>query len=471
MIQIIGGGLAGSEAAWQAASCGVDVTLCEMRPSRPTTVHHTDHLAELVCSNSFRGAQLENAVGLLKEEMRRLGSLVMRVADATRVPAGNALAVDRERFAKGVTAALESHPRVTIRREEVCRIPDVRSPVIVATGPLTPDALSGEIERLVGSEHLYFYDAISPIVSAESIDRSKIFAGSRYGRDTPVSQILSSSLDTSPVSADPGDGDYLNCPLDESQYIALHRAILDAERATAHDFDDTEFFEGCLPIEVMAHRGLDTLRFGPMKPVGLRSPTTGRRPHAVVQLRQDDLAAEHYSLVGCQTQLKWGEQQRVFRLIPGLGDAEFIRYGMIHRNTYINAPNVLLPTWQTRRRPELLFAGQISGVEGYVESAASGLLAGLAATGLERRLEFSPPPRTTALGAISYYVSNANPVSYQPTNVAFGLLPPLDRPPRQKRARRQAMAQRALTDLDVWQAASPVAITVQAREETAPVVS
>jgi methylenetetrahydrofolate--tRNA-(uracil-5-)-methyltransferase len=469
MIQIIGGGLAGSEAAWQAASRGVDVTLCEMRPSRPTSVHHTDHLAELVCSNSFRGAQLENAVGLLKEEMRRLGSLVIRVADATRVPAGNALAVDREQFAKGVTTALESHPRVTIRREEVSRIPDVRSPVIVATGPLTSDTLSGDIERLVGSEHLFFYDAISPIVSAESIDRSKIFAGSRYGRDTPVSQIP--SPDAKPVAADSGDGDYLNCPLDEGQYIALHRAISDAERATVHDFDDTKFFEGCLPIEVMAHRGLDTLRFGPMKPVGLTSPTTGRRPHAVVQLRQDDLAAEHYSLVGCQTQLKWGEQQRVFRIIPGLEDAEFVRYGMIHRNTYINAPSVLLPTWQTRRRPELLFAGQISGVEGYVESAASGLLAGLAATAVERQLEFTPPPRTTALGAISYYVSNANPVNYQPTNVAFGLLPPLDRPPRQKRARRQAMAQRALTDLDAWQAASPVATMVQAREETAPVVS
>ena len=469
MIQIIGGGLAGSEAAWQAASCGTEVTLYEMRPSRPTRVHHTDHLAELVCSNSFRGAQLENAVGLLKEEMRRSDSLIIRVADATRVPAGGALAVDRERFARGVTEALESHPLVTIRREEVLRIPDTRSPVIVATGPLTSDTLSGEIARLVGSKHLFFYDAISPIVLAESIDRSKIFAGSRYGRDTPVDP--TSSEDSPSDGDETAGGDYLNCPLDEGQYVALHRAILDAERATVHDFDDTKFFEGCLPIEVMAHRGLDTLRFGPMKPVGLRNPSTGRQPHAVVQLRQDDLAAEHYSLVGFQTQLKWGEQKRVFSLIPGLEEAEFIRYGMIHRNTFINAPTVLLPTWQTRRRPELLFAGQISGVEGYVESAASGLLAGLAAAALERRLEFTPPPRTTALGAISYYVSNANPVNYQPTNVTFGLLPPFDNAPRQKRARRQAMAQRALTDLEDWQAASPVVTTVQASARTASNVS
>ena len=387
MIRIIGGGLAGTEAAWQAASLGVPVAVSEMRPTRTTPVHQTDRLAELVCSNSFRGAQLENAVGLLKEEMRRLGSLVMRVADATRVPAGGALAVDRERFAEGVTRTLEAHPLIDIRREEVISIPesDVASPVIVATGPLTSENLSREIVKLVGSEHLFFYDAISPIVLAESIDRAKVFTGSRYGRDTPLGHTASATADARPPSgASSEGGDYLNCPLDESQYVALHQAIVGAERAAVHDFDDTKFFEGCLPIEVMADRGLDTLRFGPMKPVGLEDPVTGRRPHAVVQLRQDDLAAEHYSLVGFQTQMKWGEQERVLRLIPGLEHAEFARLGMIHRNTYINAPSVLGPTFQMRNRPGLFFAGQISGVEGYVESAASGLLAGLAAVALQR---------------------------------------------------------------------------------------
>ena len=322
MIRIIGGGLAGSEAAWQAASLGVPVTLSEMRPTRATAVHQTDRLAELVCSNSFRGAQLENAVGLLKEEMRRLDSLVMRVADATRVPAGGALAVDRERFAEGVTDALEAHPLVDIRREEVVAIPesDGRSPVIVATGPLTSESLSREIVRLVGSQHLFFYDAISPIVLAESIDRTKVFAGSRYGRDTPVGKPPLPTTDAKPpVCVSSEGGDYLNCPLDEREYVTLHQAIVGAERAAVHDLDDTKFFEGCLPIEVMADRGLDTLRFGPMKPVGLRDPATGRRPHAVVQLRQDDVAAEHYSLVGFQTQLKWGEQRRVYSVsFPGL---------------------------------------------------------------------------------------------------------------------------------------------------------
>ena len=359
MIRIIGGGLAGSEAAWQAASLGVPVTLFEMRPNRRTRVHQTDRLAELVCSNSFRGTKLENAVGLLKAELRALGSLVIRAADASRVPAGAALAVDRVRFANEITETLSSHPLVTIRREEVLAIPDdvePDSPVIIATGPLTSEALSGELARLVGQQHLYFYDAISPIVLAESIDRSRVFAKSRYGRDTP---------DTHRPSSPPGrrtesTGDYLNCPLGAEEYLTLHRAILDAERAELHDFDDSKFFEGCLPIEVMAQRGVDTLRFGPMKPVGLEDPATGRCPYAVVQLRQDDLAAEHYSLVGFQTQMKWGEQKRVLRLIPGLESAEFVRYGMIHRNTFINAPSILDPTWQSRRHPGLFFAGQLS---------------------------------------------------------------------------------------------------------------
>ena len=471
MIRIVGGGLAGSEAAWQAASLGVPVTLYEMRPTRPTPVHRTDHLAELVCSNSFRGAQLENAVGLLKEEMRRLGSLVIRVADDTRVPAGGALAVDRERFAKGVTAALEAHPLVKICREEVVTLPDDDAgPVIVATGPLTSEALSREIVAIVGTEHLFFYDAISPIVLADSIDRTRVFSASRYGRDTPTEHAQSSTTDAV-VGETRHGGDYLNCPLDLVEYATLHRAILAAERATVHEFDDTKFFEGCLPIEVMAQRGLDTLRFGPMKPVGLQDPKTGRRPHAVVQLRQDDLAAEHYSLVGFQTQMKWGEQARVLRLIPGLEHAEFARFGMIHRNTYINAPSVLGPTWEMRSRPGTFFAGQISGVEGYVESAASGLVAGLAAVASQNGLRFQPPPRTTALGAIAFYVSNANPINYQPTNVAFGLLPSLDRPPRQKRARRQAMAERALHDLAQWQEDLPSRTTVTLSEGTTPIVS
>ena len=451
MIRIIGGGLAGTEAAWQAASLGVPVTLYEMRPSRRTRVHQTDRLAELVCSNSLRGTKLENAVGLLKAEMRALGSLVIRAADATRVPAGAALAVDRVRFADEITEALSSHPLVTIHRSEVLRIPDdiePGSPVIVATGPLTSEALSGDIARLVGQQHLYFYDAISPIVLAESIDRARVFAGSRYGRDTPGTD-RPSAPPNGPVES---TGDYLNCPLDEDGYLTLHRAILDAERAELHEFDDSKFFEGCLPIEVMAQRGVDTLRFGPMKPVGLEDPATGRRPHAVVQLRQDDLAAEHYSLVGFQTQMKWGEQKRVLRLIPGLESAEFVRYGMIHRNTYINAPSILDPTWQSRRHNGLFFAGQLSGVEGYVESAASGLIAGLAAAALAAGQRFDVPPRTTALGAIAHYVSHANPANYQPTNVAFGLLTPLERAPRQKRARRQAMAQRALDALEAWYA-------------------
>lgn len=447
MIRVIGGGLAGCEAAWQAASLGVPVTVSEMRPVRRTPVHQTDRLAELVCSNSFRGAALENAVGLLKEEMRSLGSLVMRIADSAQVPAGGALAVDRARFAQGMTDALQEHPLITVRREEVPRIPESgpESPVILATGPLTSETLSADIVERVGAEQLYFYDAISPIVEAESIDRSIAFSASRYGRDT-----VPTGASPRPSPSSDGAGDYLNCPLDAAQYAALHHAILTAERAEIHDFDQTKFFEGCLPVEVMAHRGVDTLRFGPMKPVGLRQPSTGQRPYAVVQLRQDDLAAAHYSLVGFQTQIKWGEQQRVLRMIPGLEQAEFVRFGMIHRNTYINGPRVLTASWQSRRDPSLFFAGQISGVEGYVESAASGLLAGLGAAAFIAGRAVSVPPRTTALGAIAHYVAHANPAHYQPTNVAFGLLPALDRPPRKKRERRQALARRALADLAEW---------------------
>ena len=447
MIHIIGGGLAGSEAAWQAAELGVDVTIHEMRPIRPTAVHKTGALAELVCSNSFRADKVDNAVGLIKEEMRRLGSIVMRAADQARVPAGAALAVDRHVFSQAVTDALQRHPRIQIAREEVNAVPGSEwSPVIIATGPLTADALSRSIQEMVGEEHLSFYDAISPIVLAESIDMSKVFRASRWGRNV--------------WSATPGEaleqseeGDYLNCPMTKEEYDAFYNAVITAESATVHDFDNARFFEGCLPIEVMAHRGEGTLRFGPMKPVGLKDPRTGRLPYAVVQLRQDTLAGDHYSLVGFQTQIKWGDQARVLRMIPGLEHAEFVRYGMVHRNTYICGPKVLLPTWQTRQRPDLLFAGQVSGVEGYVESAASGLIAGRNAAAIAKGEMPQAPPRTTAIGALAYYVSHADAKTYQPTNITHGIMPPLDNPPRDKMQKKMMIAERALADLDTWRGA------------------
>jgi methylenetetrahydrofolate--tRNA-(uracil-5-)-methyltransferase len=455
MIHIVGGGLAGCEAAWQAASRGVPVTIHEMRPVTPTPVHKTDRLAELVCSNSLRSDKPDNAVGVLKQEMRLLGSLVMRAADETRVPAGAALAVDRLRFSESVTRAIEQHRLIDVVREEVQTIPepaDDRSPVILATGPLTAAALSQAIAQLVGQSHLYFYDAVSPIVLAESIDHEKVFKASRWGRSLRGDNM---GEDGAP-GAGGEEGDYLNCPLDAGEYARFYDALIHAETAAVHDFDRERFFEGCLPIEVMARRGVETLRFGPMKPVGLVDPKTGRHPYAVVQLRQDTLAGDHYSLVGFQTQLKWGEQARVIRLIPGLERAEFVRFGMIHRNTYINAPTVLRETWQTRPDPRLFFAGQISGVEGYVESAASGLLAGLNAAAVARGEMPSAPPRTTAIGALSYYVSHADSLDYQPANITFGLMQPLDiggragRRKGDKLARKLAIAERAFADIRRW---------------------
>jgi methylenetetrahydrofolate--tRNA-(uracil-5-)-methyltransferase len=478
--------LAGSEAAWQAASRGVPVTLYEMRPVRPTAVHKTDRLAELVCSNSFRGDKLDNAVGLLKAEMRRLSSVVMRAADAARVPAGAALAVDREQFAAAVTQAIASHPLITVRREEITRIPSVDGPLIIATGPLTSASLSTHLAALVGATHLYFYDAISPIVLAESIDRTKVFRASRWGRRTgpdPVGPTAESARGVSPSTAtvaeigawppspacgvddgppspacgvDDGEGDYLNCPFTAQEYARFYEALIAAETAPLHEFDDPKFFEGCLPIEVMAARGVDTLRFGPMKPVGLQHPRTGQQAYAIVQLRQDNLAASHYSLVGFQTQMKWGEQARVLKLIPGLEHAEFVRFGMIHRNTYINGPDVLRDTWQMKRRDDLFFAGQISGVEGYVESAASGLIAGRNAAALAQGREPSAPPRTTAIGALGYYVAHAEPKHYQPSNITFGIMPPLTREPggpnvpRKKAERNERLSRRALQHLEEW---------------------
>ncbi len=446
MIHIIGGGLAGCEAAWQAASLGVRVVLHEMRPVRATAVHKTDQLAELVCSNSLRGDKLDNAVGLLKEEMRRLGSVVMRAADANRVPAGAALAVDRERFSRTITQGVESHPLIFVTREEVSRIPDDPSmyPLVIATGPLTSESLSADIARIVGGDHLYFYDAISPIVLAETIDMAKVFRASRWER------------------GETDEGDYLNCPLTKDEYERFHDAVVSAESATVHDFDKERFFEGCLPIEVMAHRGRDTLRFGPMKPVGLVDPRSGRIPYAAVQLRQDTLAGDHFSLVGFQTQLKWGEQARVLKLVPGLEHAEFVRFGMVHRNTYINGPTVLHETWQTKFRDDLFFAGQISGVEGYVESAASGLIAGRNAAALVRGEEPRVPPRTTAIGALAYYVSHADSRNYQPTNITFGIMesPPARDGRRLGRAdRKLATSQRALDDLDRWNSSAAFSTT------------
>jgi len=463
VVQIVGAGLAGSEAAWQIASRGVRVVLHEMRPVVPTAVHKTDGCAELVCSNSFRGDKLDNAVGLLKEEMRRLGSLIMRAAEIARVPAGAALAVDRERFSTEVTTALAVHPLITIVRGEVPAIPPPRAdggPVILATGPLTSETLSADLARMVGAEHLYFYDAISPIVLADSIDRSKVFRASRWNRSlrgpgsergSEPSSELSSELgheEGKICGVDDGEGDYLNCPFTRDEYDRFYDALVAAESATVHDFDNTKFFEGCLPIEVMAHRGRDTLRFGPMKPAGLDDPRTGRWAYAIVQLRQDTLAGDHFSLVGFQTQLKWSEQSRVLRLIPGLEQAEFARFGMVHRNTYVNGPTVLGPTWQVRARPDLFLAGQVSGVEGYVESAASGLLAGINAARLALGETPIVAPRTTAIGALAHYASHADPAHYDPTNITFGIMPALDRPPRAKADRKQAYSVRALADLE-----------------------
>ena len=450
MIHIIGGGLAGCEAAWQAAARGVPVTIHEMRPVRPTEVHKTDRLAELVCSNSFRGDKLDNAVGLLKEEMRRLESLVMHAAEIARVPAGAALAVDRELFARTVTQAIDEHPLITLSREEITAIPaaSTESPVIIATGPLTAPALSAAVVALVGNEHLYFYDAISPIVLAESIDMSKVFRASRWNRSSPQPNAQSPEPAGKTCGTDDGAGDYLNCPMTRDEYGAFYAALIGADSATVHDFDKEKFFEGCLPIEVMAHRGEDTLRFGPMKPVGLKDPRTGRQPYAAVQLRQDNLAGDHYSLVGFQTQIKWGDQARVLRMIPGLEQAEFVRFGMVHRNTYINGPIVLHETWQTRANPCLLFAGQISGVEGYVESAASGLIAGRNAAAIVLGETLRVPPRTTAIGALAFYVSHANPHDYQPTNITFGIMEPPPGNIRDKHQRKLAISERALADLD-----------------------
>jgi methylenetetrahydrofolate--tRNA-(uracil-5-)-methyltransferase len=435
---VVGGGLAGSEAAWQAAERGVRVTLYEMRPLKTTPAHVTDRLAELVCSNSLGSDLPDRAPGLLKAELRRLGSLIMEAAGVAAVPAGGALAVDRDLFAAAVTERIQAHPRITLQRKQVTRVPD--APTVIATGPLTSPALSDDVARLTGHEHLYFYDAMAPIVAADSIDMALAFRGSRYGRGESEA------------------GDYINCPLDELQYRAFVQALVSAEMAPLRQFEleDPHFFEGCLPVEEMARRGEQALAFGPLRPVGLVDPRTGQRPFAVVQLRQDDMAATLYNMVGFQTNLRWGEQERVFRMIPGLAQAEFVRLGQMHRNTFINAPALLKPTMQFRRREDLFFAGQITGVEGYVGSAATGWLAGFNAARLLRGREPVALPRETMLGALCRYVTHAAAEDFQPMKANFGLMPPLAPPVRRKRERYRAYAGRSLRALEEWMAAVDV---------------
>lgn len=436
-IQVIGAGLAGCEAAWQIARAGLPVILYEMRPLRSTQAHKTDRLAELVCSNSLKSEQQNSAPWLLKEELRRLGCLLLEVAQDARVPGGHALTVDRDIFAAGVSDAVEGNPLVELRRCEVQGIPE-NAITIVATGPLTSESLANDIGRITGSERLFFFDSISPIVDADTIDMSVVFRASRYGK----------SLDAT--------ADYLNCPFDKDQYERFVNELLQAQHVPAHIPEDrTPFFEACLPIEEIARRGRDTLRFGPMKPMGLTDPRTGRRPYAVVQLRQEDARAGSYNLVGFQNHLRFGEQTRIFRMIPGLENAEFLRFGQMHRNTYINAPALLSNTLQLRARPRLFFAGQISGVEGYVESIATGLIAGRHAASFATGGEIQPFPRETALGSLCAYVSGADPANYQPANITFDLLPALDEAARRrlrhdKVARHAEVCRRALDALAVY---------------------
>jgi methylenetetrahydrofolate--tRNA-(uracil-5-)-methyltransferase len=423
-VTVIGAGLAGSEAAWQIARQGVPVTLYEMRPVKSTPAHHTDKFAELVCSNSLRANALTNAVGVIKEEMRMLDSLVMACADRNAVPAGGALAVDRDGFAADVTSSLREHPLVEVRNEEVTKIPD--GIVVVATGPLTSPALSEELKALTGEEYLYFYDAAAPIVEKDSINMDKVFIASRY---------------------DKGEAAYINCPMTEEEFDVFYEALVTAEEVPLKTFEKEIYFEGCMPIEVMAKRGKQTVLFGPMKPVGLIDPRTGKPPFAVVQLRQDNAAGTLYNMVGFQTHLKWGEQKRVFSLIPGLEEAEFVRYGVMHRNTFINSPKLLRPTYQFVRRDSLLIAGQMTGVEGYVESAASGLIAGINAARLARGLRPVVFPRESALGSMAHYITEADPDNFQPMNANFGLFPPLERPIRGKKEKNERLAARALESI------------------------
>ncbi|MGH7273318.1 MAG: methylenetetrahydrofolate--tRNA-(uracil(54)-C(5))-methyltransferase (FADH(2)-oxidizing) TrmFO [Nitrospiria bacterium] len=425
---IIGGGLAGCEAAWQAAQRGTRVGLYEMRPHRPTAAHKTGHLAELVCSNSMGSVDILNASGLLKEEMRRMNSIILRIAEGCKVPAGSALAVDREEFARKVTKEIESHPGIDLHREELSEPPEGVTKII-STGPLTSDALANHLRRFTRAEHLYFYDAISPIVDGETINYEMVFRASRYNK---------------------GGSDYVNCPMNESEYDRFYEALLAAEKVPLRAFEKIPYFEGCTPIEVQAERGRQTLLFGAMKPVGLVDPRTGGRPFAVVQLRQEDLFGSCYNMVGFQTKLKWPEQKRVFRMIPGLEKAEFLRLGSVHRNTFINAPLLLKETLQSRQDQRLFFAGQIVGVEGYVEATAMGLLAGINAARLVQNRPLVVPPDTTAHGTLITYLTRSQPGHFQPMNINFGLFPSLNWSSPQRELRRRKIVERALSDLDRW---------------------
>jgi len=429
-VTVIGAGLAGSEAAWQIASRGVPVTLYEMRPKVKTPAHHTSYFAELVCSNSLRANGFTGAVGVLKEEMRRLDSLVIGKADASAVPAGGALAVDRDLFSGGITQALKEHPLVDVREEEVTEIPE-DGITVIATGPLTSPSLSAQIKGFMGEEYFYFYDAAAPIIEKDSIDMDKVYLASRY---------------------DKGEAAYLNCPMTEEEFDRFYEALISAETAELKEFEKEIYFEGCMPIEVMMRRGRQTALFGPMKPVGLPDPRTGKNPFAVVQLRQDNAAGTLYNLVGFQTHLKWGEQKRVFQLIPGLENVDIVRYGVMHRNTFINSPKLLEPTYQCKNRPNLFFAGQMTGVEGYVESAASGLIAGINAAHLALGQEPIVFPEETTLGGMARYITTADPDHFQPMNANFGLLPKLEQKIRNKKEKNEALAQRALDKLAAFTA-------------------
>ena len=424
-VKVVGAGLAGSEAAWQLAQRGVAVELYEMKPQKMTPAHHADTFAELVCSNSFRGDRLENAVGLLKEELRRLGSLILTCAEATRVEAGGCLAVDRQGFSRMVTEKIRSHPNITVVEEELTQVPE--GPVIIATGPLTSDALSEAIGAYFGEDYLHFYDAAAPLVTAESVDMTKAWWQSRYDRGTP---------------------DYVNCSMNKEEYEAFVRELVSAQEAEVHGFEDKNVFEGCMPVEVMARRGPDTLRFGPLKPVGLIDPATGKEPYAVVQLRQDNSAKSIYNLVGFQTHLKFPEQKRVFSMIPALRNAEFVRYGVMHRNTFLQSPKLLDRFYRDRRNPLVAFAGQMTGVEGYVESAASGFLAAVAMAAQVQGRPLPEFPKETAIGALSLYISDENITHFQPMNVNFSIISPLGQRIRKKAEKNLAIANRSLEIID-----------------------
>ena len=424
-VKVIGAGLAGSEAAWQLAQRGIQVELMEMKPHKMSPAHHSENFGELVCSNSLRGDRLENAVGLLKEELRRMDSLIIQCADATRVEAGGCLAVDRHGFSALITEKLKNHPNITVTAQEVTEVPE--GPVIIATGPLTSDALSEAIGKYFGQDYLHFFDAAAPLVTAESIDMNEAWRQSRYDRGTP---------------------DYINCAMDKEQYEAFITELISAEEAPVHGFEDKNVFEGCMPVEVMARRGFETLRYGPLKPVGLTDPKTGREPYAVVQLRQDNAAKSVFNLVGFQTHLKFGEQKRVFSMIPALKDAEFVRYGVMHQNTFLQSPKLLDRYYADRRNPMVAFAGQMTGVEGYVESAASGFLAAVAMAAKVQERELPEFPRTTAIGALGLYISDESIENFQPMNINFSIIQPLEQRIRKKAEKNLAISNRALAVID-----------------------